>query len=646
MSQAKELRPFVPAHESPREFTVRAVVLGIVLCVLFGMANAFLGLKIGLTVASSIPCAVISMAVLRGLLRRGTILENNIVQTVGSAGEALAAGLIFTVPALFFLGGEAGLAKDSRPLTLWEIFVLVSAGGVLGVLIMVPLRRQLMVKEHGTLPFPEGTACAEVLIAGEEGGARARQIFFGLIAGGLYRFAMKGTNLFRDTVSWTFDGFYKAGISFELTSLLLGVGYLIGLEVAAVMFAGGVMGDLVLVPLIDYVGHTATQTFGIGADAKTIAQMSHDDIRDTFVRYIGAGGVAMGGLMSLARSMPEIVSSFGASLRGYRGAAGEGGAADVPRNDRDLGMVFILGGSAASLALVFFTFDVGWQGILSGLVLSFFFVAVSSRMVGLIGSTSQPVSGMTITALLVTALLYSMTGWAKGPGATATILVSSVVCMAICLSGNIAQDLKTGTLVGGTPRWMQLGEVVTTFAFAAVAGVTLYLIHEGYGIGSKEAPAPQARLMAQLVGGVMGGEVQWALLGIGAIIALVCQCIRVSALSFAIGLYLPVSTSTGVIFGGLLAYFAERASRKRGEDGPSQRGTLLASGIVAGDALMGIVLAGVLVAAGGSNPMALRELPDGKNYVEDTITLVCYAALCVFFAWQVFGRKREHSPRG
>ena len=636
MSRGKELRPWVPATVSPPEFTVRAVVLGIVLCVLFGMANAFLGLKIGLTVASSIPCAVISMAVLRKLWRGGTILENNIVQTVGSAGEALAAGLIFTVPALFFLA-EGGPTKGARPLTLWEIFVLVSAGGVLGVLIMVPLRRQLMVKEHGVLPFPEGTACAEVLIAGEEGGARAKFIFAGLIAGAGYRFAMKGLALFRDTVAWTFDGFHKAGISFELTSLLLGVGYLIGLEVCAVMFAGGVLGDMVLVPLIEFVGHSGTATFSVDGVQKAIGAMSHDEIRDVFIKYIGAGGVAMGGLMSLFRSMPEIVSSFKHSLRGYRTASGDAGD-ETPRTDRDLGMGVILGGTALSLGLVFFTFDIGWQGLVAALVLSFFFVAVSSRMVGLIGSTSQPVSGMTITAPLGTALVYSVSGVAAGPGATAAILVSSVVCMAICLSGNIAQDLKTGTLVGGTPRWMQLGEVLTTFAFAAVAGVTLYLIHDAYGIGSKDAPAPQARLMADLVRGVMGGDVPWALLGFGGLIALVCSCIGVSALSFAIGLYLPVSTSTGVIFGGLLAYFAERSSRTRGTDEPSKRGTLLASGIVAGDALMGIVLAGLLVAFSGKNPLDLRTLPEGPNLLEDTLTLGAYALLCVGVAVPVFRR--------
>lgn len=638
-----ELVPYVSPSQRVPEFTLRAMLLGTIIGIIFGAANSFLGLKTGLTVSASIPAAVMSMAILRGVFKTGTILENNIVQTLGSTGESLAAGVIFTIPALVFLGMEP---------SNFHIFLMAVMGSMLGILLMIPLRHYLMVKEHKTLPFPEGTACANVLIVGEEGGGKARHVFAGILVGGLYRFGMAGLRLWRDTPAWSFQKLHKAAISFELSPILLGVGYLIGPRIAATMLSGGLLGWFVLIPLFDLIGGKSGTTLYPGTIP--IAQMSSDDIWNFYVRYIGAGGVALGGLVSLFAAVPTIVST---ARHGLSGLSRAGLKASGLRTEQDMPLPIVGALSLITIALIFFLpqFGIGGLGTLIAVVMSFFFVTVSSRMVGLIGSTSQPVSGMTITALLFTSLVFVATGKTGASGMAAAVTVGAIVCMAICLSGDMAQDLKTGALVGATPRKQQWAEILGMLPTAIVIGWVLALLHRAYGLGSKELSAPQARLMADLVQGVMGGQLPWGLLFMGAGIGIVVELLGVPSLPFAIGIYLPISTSSPIIVGGIAAWAVTRLSKGGVFTRRHEIGTLYSSGLIAGDALMGILIAALTVIpvtlAGGEkvpfiSKLALRR-PEAGGRAEDFLSIAIFGLLCVLFSISVFGRERksEHRPR-
>ncbi len=616
MAERTELIPYVAAETRMAELTPRALVLGALLSLTFGMVNSYLALKIGLTVSASIPSAVLSMAVLRGVLRRGTILENNLVHTIASAGESLAAGVIFTVPALIFL--------ELAP-TGFEIFLLGSTAGLLGILMMVPLRKTLTVDRHGELPFPEGTACAMVLIAGDAGGTSARPVFGGIAAGALYTLLGRGLQLWGDTVFWSVSALHKASIGFELSPMFLGVGYLIGPRIAGIMLAGGAIGWVLLIPFFDLLGDHA-RIFGIDGVQALAAQ----DIWKRAVRYVGAGAVAAGGLVSLVRAVPAMrgaVASLWASTRGDGGPR--------PRTARDLpGPVIVVGVLALGVALAVLPwFHMTVLDAALAVAFTFFFVVVSSEIVGLIGTTSQPVSGMTITALLVTAFAVLMSGRTGAEGAAAAIRVAAIVAVAIALAGDMSQDLKTGALLGGTPWVLQLGEMVGTAIAALRAGWVLFLLHQAYGIGSTVLPAPQSKLMATLASGVMHGELPWALLGFGAALALAAEALGVASLPFAIGLYLPITTSAPLILGGLASWILSR-----GPDAEARREriTLAASGLVAGDALMGIGVA-ALVVTGLADRIALRA--PGSGGFEDFATLAPFALL--FVAFVAFGRSRR-----
>lgn len=633
---SEKLVPYVPASRAPHEFTLRAIILGTIIGIVFGAANSFLGLKTGLTVTASIPAAVMSMAILRGLLKRGTILENNMVQTLGSTGESLAAGVIFTIPALIFLGME---------LSQFRIFLMALTGGLLGILFMIPLRHYLMVREHKKLPFPEGTACANVLVAGEEGGVKARYVFYGLIVGGLYRFGMAGMKLWREIPGWSFTKLHKAALSFELSPILLGVGYLVGPRIAAVMLSGGLLAWLVLIPLFDLIGGRSDTILYPGT--VPIRDMTSDDIWNFYIRYIGAGGVAIGGAISLIRALPTVISSARHSFSGLSGSMKGGGTL---RTQRDLPLPVVGAVSVVVIAMLLLMpqFGIGIVGTLIAVVASFFFVVVSSRMVGLIGTTSQPVSGMTITALLLTSLVFAAMGRTDASGMAAAVTVGAVVCIAICMSGDIAQDLKTGALVGATPRRQQIGEIIGTLAAAVFAGWVLQLLHSAYGLGSKVLSAPQARLMADLVRGVMGGELPWGLLAMGAAIGFIVELLGVPALPFAIGLYLPISTSAPIIFGGLVALAVSRLSKGEIHRARQETGTLYGSGLIAGDALMGILIAvltvipftlqngmkGTLI-----ERIALRS-PEGGGVGEDVLSIALFGVLCALMVFTIF-RTRE-----
>jgi putative OPT family oligopeptide transporter len=630
------LVPYVRPERKVAELTVRSVLLGAGLSLTFGMVNSYLALKIGLTVSASIPSAVLSMAVLRGVMRRGTILENNVVHTIASAGESLAAGVVFTVPALIFLG----LAPGG-----FEIFLIGATAGVLGVLMMIPLRDTLMVKRHGELPFPEGTACAMVLVAGDKGGASARPVFGGIVGGALYTLLGRGLRLWNDSVFWSVSSLHKASIGFELSPMFLGVGYLIGPRIAAVMLAGGLVGWTVLIPFFDILGARGV-SFGLPAD---ISKFGAAEIWRYAVRYVGAGAVAAGGMVSLIRSVPAMRDAAANLLASLRGSAARGA-----RTDRDLPGVIVVGGVAASALSLWLLpwFHMTLADAALAVSFTFFFVVVSSEIVGLIGTTSQPVSGMTITALLVTAFAILLSGRTGPEGAAEAIRVAAIVAVSIALAGDMSQDLKTGALVGATPWMLQVGEMVGVAVAALRAGWVLLLLHKAYGIGSAVLPAPQAKLMATLAAGVMQGDLPWRLISLGAGLALLAEAFGVTSLPFAIGLYLPITTSASLVLGGVASWLlhgpraltARMAAAADGSERARRESlTLLASGLVAGDALMGIGVA-ALVVSGLADRMALRT--PGVGAWEDIATLVPFLVLFALFTR--FGRRVVPSapPRG
>jgi putative OPT family oligopeptide transporter len=611
------LTPYVAPERRMAEFSVRAVVLGTLLSVAFGMVNAYLGLKVGLTTSASIPAAVLSMAVLRGLLGRGTVLENNVVQTIASAGDSLAAGVVFTVPALIFVGLDP---------SGFRIALIAATAGLLGILMMIPLRHELTVAEHGRLPFPEGTACATVLIAGDRGRAAARPVFIGIALGGAYQLAVRGLRLWGDSVFATFAALHKLSIGAELSPLFLGVGYLIGARIAALMLAGGLLAWVVLIPAFDLLAGSAIGTLlGLPAD---LAGADAWQIWRGSVRFVGAGAVACGGVWSIVRTAPVMwraLASVGGALTGERTAL-------PPRTERDLSPTAIVGGTAV-LALAMWlvpAFEMRLPEVLLALVFTYFFVVVSARIVGLVGTTSQPVSGMTITALLGTAFVLAALGYGGQRGMAATLAVAAIVCTAIALAGDASQDLKCGALVGATPRALELGQMIGVLAAAVRAGWVLFLLHQAYTIGSAMLPAPQAKLMATLAEGVMRGELPWALLGLGATLAAAAELVGVASLPFAIGLYLPITTTASLIFGGLIAEWRRGPAR---EDDPA---TLFASGLIAGDALLGIAFAGVVV-AGWDGILAVRT--PGQSWQDAALSIGAFAVLAALLARYVRGAR-------
>jgi len=548
-----------------REFTIRAIAVGVLVGIVFGAANAYLGLKVGMTVSASIPAAVMAVAVFRTLWR-GSILECNMVQTIGSAGESLAAGVIFTVPAMFMLGHSPSLLR---------IFLLSAFGGVLGVLFMVPLRRVLIVKEHGVLPYPEGTACAEVLKAGEAGGRGARIVFSGAGIGAVYKLLMSGFGLWNEQVSWQLPRLRGAVVGMDVLPSLLGVGYIIGPRIAAVMFAGGALSWLVFIPVIAYMGQSASEA--IAPAAKLISEMSPGDIWHNYIRYIGAGGVALGGLVSLARALPTVIRSASMGLR------------DAEAGEKELPAGIVLAGAVATALLAWLLTPIPLAGAALVLVFAFFFVGVSSRVVGLIGSSSNPASGMTIATLLATSVILYALGNRGPSGTIAAITVGSIVCIAICVAGDTSQDLKTGFLVSATPRHQQVGELIGVLTSALFVGLTLFLLDAAYGLGPDgELKAPQATLMSFVVRGVFEGELPWNLVFIGMFAAGVVELCGVPALPFAVGLYLPMSLTAPIMVGGLGRLGVDKA--RSGE--PQLRpGVLYSSGLIAGEAICAIVLA-------------------------------------------------------
>ena len=570
-----------------KEFTFRAVLLGVVLGAVFAIGNAYLGLKVGLTVSASIPAAVISMAVLRAISRTVTILENNIVQTIASAGESLAAGVIFTIPALVYLG---------EPLELGRVFLIALLGGLLGVLLMVPLRHTLMVEEHGTLPFPEGTACAEILRAREGTAERALLAVWGLVLGVVDKVLIGVFRFWNELARWAIGG---TQVALDTTPAMLGVGYIIGVRYALILFAGGAVAWWVLTPVILAVG-------------------GEPDIRS-----IGIGAVAAAGVISLIRLFPVLIRSLSGHFKGL--------ISDVfhkhgkERTEQDLPLLWVLLGVVALLAVLYLIPQLGmnWLSILLILVLGFFFVALTSVTVGIVGNSSNPVSGMVICTLLVTTLIFVALGWTERIYLILAMTVGSVVAVAVAMAGDTSQDLKTGYLVKATPRLQQVGALIGTLVPAFVVGWILIILNDTYGFGSKALPAPQATMMAAVVEGVIGGQLPYRLVAIGIVLGVAVELMGIRSLPFALGLYLPLGTSVAIGAGGLLSWLVKD---------PQGRGVLLGSGLIAGDALTGIVIAGLAI-------FGLIDLDKGARF-GPWISLAAYLILAAVFAVLVLKRKR------
>lgn len=596
---AAGFEPYVPSAKAPPEFTVRAVLTGIVLGILFGAANAYLGLRVGLTISTSIPVAVLTVAAFRALRRTGTatgILEANTSQTVGSASSSVASGVIFTLPALFLW--------ELDP-TLLQMTALAMIGGVLGILFMVPLRRFLIVREHESLPYPEGTACAEVLKASEVGGARAKAVFFGLGAGAVMKLLTAWIHVIKDEVTVRVPLLKKGELGTEISAALFGVGFILGPRISTVMVGGGLLSSLVIIPAIAYWGEgLSTPLFP--ETERLISQMGPGDIWTRYVRYIGAGAVAAGGLITLIRSIPTMIESFKLGARQLRARLGKGAEVEeVERTDRDLSLGAVAGGLAV-LALILGlvphifgpleTAPIRFAAALLVIVCAFFFVTVSSRIVGLVGVTSNPTSGMTIASLMLTASAFLLLGWTGDSGKVAALMVGCVVAIAASIAGDTSQDLKTGYLLGATPRRQQVGEILGVLTSATFVCLAVIALDKAFVLGSADLAAPQANLMKVVIEGVLQQSLPWAMVGIGVAISLVAEMLRIPSLPFAVGVYLPVSTMVPVFFGGLLRWWAGRSTTdEEDREARVQRGVLFGSGLVGGEGILGVGIAVVAV---------------------------------------------------
>ena len=599
-----DFKPYIPADQVVPEFTVTALILGILLAVIFGAANAYLGLRVGMTVSASIPAAVLSMGIIRIILRKNSILENNLVQTIGSAGESVAAGAIFTLPALFLWAKEGKIDSPS----ILTIFLVALVGGILGICFMVPLRQALIVEEHGVLPFPEGTACAEVLLAGEEGGNKAGVVFSGLGIAAIYKFIADGVKLFPSEIGYDIKAYAGSSVGIQVLPALAGVGYICGPKISSYMLAGGTLSWFVLMPMIALFGADAT----IFPGSEVISTLAPSALWGTYIKYIGAGAVAAGGIISLIKSAPLIVRTFKQAMGSM---AKNHATADAPRTQRDLPMPIILG-IVVIIALAIWLlpiFPVSLLGAIIVVIFGFFFATVSSRMVGLIGSSNNPVSGMAIATLIIATLILKATGTTGTTGMIGSICIGSIICIVAAIAGDTSQDLKTGFIVGATPKLQQIGEMIGVIASSAAIGYVLYLLNAAWGFGSNEIPAPQATMMKMLVEGIMNAELPWALILIGIFVAIVVEILGIPVLPFAVGMYLPFSLSAGIMAGGVVRWILERrkTNDEKEKKASIERGTLFTSGLIAGEGLMGVILAICAVAKVDSkfvSPVALPQI--------------------------------------
>jgi putative OPT family oligopeptide transporter len=642
-NQDDDFKPYVPASESPPEFTAKAIILGAVFGIIFGAATVYLALKAGLTVSASIPIAVLSIAVFKKL-GKSTILENNIVQTIGSAGESIAAGVVFTLPALLFLSDGEHFFRYV------QIATLAAVGGILGILFMVPLRRSLIVKEHKNLPYPEGTACADVLIVGEKGGNLAKRVFAGVYTALVYKLGMSIFGMWTDSptiATGPKSRFPNATLNGEITPEYLGVGYIIGPRIAGEMFSGGVLSWLVLIPLISLFVPDAQRIADLHAlnlddkwiGAHTVAQQ----VYAAYIKYIGAGAVCCAGVMTLVRSLPTIVNSFRDSMRDLRGGVG---GASQKRTERDLPLTWVVGGAIALVLIIALlpnlpgTFPGSLFIGLLVVVFGFFFVTVSSRIVGIIGSSSNPISGMTIATLMATCLIFVSMHWTTDMHQSMALMVGAIFCIASANAGATSQDLKTGYLVGATPIRQQMGLIIGVLVSTLVIGGTILLLDhsvpgELHAIGSAKMPAPQGTLMATIIKGLLAQKLPWGPVFVGVFLAWMAQLAGAHALSWAVGAYLPISTTAPIWVGGLMKLFADKM-RKAPEEGEVGPGMLYATGLVAGGSLAGIAIA---MLTGFAKPLA-DKVDLGRFYLPkigsfgDVLGFAMFGVLCILLLRQ------------
>jgi putative OPT family oligopeptide transporter len=714
-------KPYIAADQNLPEFTIRAVLLGCLFGIIFGAVTVYVGLRAGLTVAASIPISVLSISVLRAL-GKASILENNIVQTTGNAGQSIASGVIFTLPALVFLGFDLEYAR---------IFALALLGGWIGVLFMIPLRRQLIVEEHGNLTYPEGTACADVLLAGERGGSFASRVFLGLGLGGLYTL-FQNDNLF---AAWPATPDYQpkwlkgAAVRADCTPEYLGVGYIIGPRVAGVIFAGGVFSWLVVMPLIYFFGSHVPGAVYPGT--KPVGQMSPSELWASYIRPMGAGAVAAAGLITLLKTMPTIVSALSAGLKNM-GNKAEGAQQGTLRTQRDLPMWFVIGGSVALLVLMFLflTFKpvpgastsafANLAASLLVLVFGFLFVTVSSRIVGLIGSSASPVSGMTIATLMATSAVFLVKGWTAPAFGALAITIGGTVCIAIANAGDTSQDLKTGFLIGATPWKQQLAVMIGVCVSTVVIGVTLNAMNKGLeefratdrawdmsiphdgvqvqqqhfkraqfpvtrpdktqttyqgsqyellnalgspdladgkylynpatghievqwiqGIGSEKAAAPQARLMATVINGILSRKLPWGLVLLGVFLVIAVELLGIRSLSFAVGAYLSIATTLAIFVGGVVRWIVDRALARAGAGGDSESeispGSLYASGLIAAGGIVGLLGVALKLYEAATGKSNLLTFPATNPLYHDWVAVIMFVLLA--FSLYYFAQK-------
>lgn len=589
-----DFRPYIPDDTPLRDISIRSVVMGAIFGIIFGSANAYLGLRVGLTISTAIPLAVISVAVFKVLtpiIGKSSLLEANIAQTTGSASSSLASGIIFTIPALFMWGFNPSLIK---------IGMLAMLGGIIGVLFMIPLRKPLIVEKHKELPYPEGTAAASVLIAAEEGGGKAINVILGLVIGFFYKIMLSFLHLWPEKIKLNIPGLKKAELGMEPTPALLGVGFILGPRIAAIMVAGGLLSWLGIIPLIAYVGEHLQSPL-LPASDLSIAEMTAKEIWQNYIRFFGAGAVAFAGIITVIKSIPTMYRSLKMGIQDLS-LKKNGIRVKTKRTQRDLPFTVIGAGVLVVASAIIFSpkligFDTSLLiravAAICVVFFAFIFATVSSRIVGLVGVSSNPTSGMTIVTLLGTSLLFLAMGWTNITGMAAALTIGTIVCVGASIAGDISQDLKAGYIIGATPKRQQVSELIGVITAAFAVAGAVWLLGKAFGFGTEALPAPQATLMKTVIEGVLGGDLPWGLVLAGGAFAIVIELLRIPSLPFAVGMYLPLSTMTPIYVGGLIRMFIDSRNKEDEEKKKkkNEKGILLGSGFIAGEGIGGVLIA-------------------------------------------------------
>lgn len=619
---SSEFKPYIPADKITPEFTITSILTGIILAIVFGAANAYLGLRVGMTISASIPAAVIAMGITRIIFKKNSILESNMVQTIGSAGESVAAGAIFTMPALF-LWAKEGLIEQPSILT---ISLITLCGAILGVLFMIPLRNSIIVQEHGTLPYPEAQACAEVLLAGEKKGSTAKAVFSGMGIAALFKFIVDGLKAAMGAITVPLKSF-KTEFSAEIYPAVLGVGYICGFKISSFLFAGGLLAWFVMIPLIVAFGGNTVLFPSTISVAELYAAGGAGAIWSQYVRYIGAGALAAAGIISLVKSLPLICKTFASAIKGLKGTDSSG---SNERTSHEINIKAVIIG-------IFITAMAIWllpplqAGIVSAIlivVFGFFFATVSSKMVGLVGSSNNPVSGMAIATLLISTILLKISGDTGAHGMVSAITIGSIICVIAAIAGDTSQDLKTGYLLGATPKKQQIGELIGAVISALTIGGILILLNSAWGFGSKNLAAPQATLMKLVTEGVMQGNLPWSYVFIGAMCTVVFELLGLPSLAVAIGIYLPIELTATIMIGGFLRKLMDR--KNKASSCENSKGVLFCSGLIAGEGLMGVLLAILTVTKITDKISVGAKLPEGLRLAGSIIILAALIALIVY----------------